>query len=55
MSDTDSGPAAPVSRPALLRFGRVRDAALIPVTARLAQSVEGVVGVDCRLEAVASR
>ncbi|MET9657431.1 CBS domain-containing protein [Streptomyces sp. NPDC006510] len=30
--------------------GRVPDAALIPVAARLAQSVEGVVSVDCRLE-----
>lgn len=34
--------------------GRVRDATLIPVAARLAQSVEGVVGVECRLEGVAS-
>ncbi|MEU6017375.1 CBS domain-containing protein [Streptomyces sp. NPDC047515] len=34
--------------------GRVRDATLIPVAARLAQSVEGVVGVDCRLEGEAS-
>ncbi|MCX5098272.1 CBS domain-containing protein [Streptomyces sp. NBC_00439] len=30
--------------------GRVPDASLIPVAARLAQSVEGVVSVDCRLE-----
>ncbi|MFF1650435.1 CBS domain-containing protein [Streptomyces sp. NPDC058240] len=30
--------------------GRVPDVALIPVAARLAQSVEGVVSVDCRLE-----
>ncbi|MFJ6015868.1 CBS domain-containing protein [Streptomyces sp. NPDC092952] len=30
--------------------GRVPDAALIPVAARLARSVEGVVGVDCSLE-----
>ncbi|MFH8475769.1 CBS domain-containing protein [Streptomyces sp. NPDC018000] len=29
--------------------GRVRNPDLIPVAARLAQSVEGVVGVDCRL------
>ncbi|MGW2183198.1 CBS domain-containing protein [Streptomyces sp. NPDC001732] len=30
--------------------GHVPDAALIPVAARLAQSVEGVVSVECRLE-----
>ncbi|MGW0960924.1 CBS domain-containing protein [Streptomyces gelaticus] len=30
--------------------GRVPDVGLIPVAAHLAQSVEGVVGVDCRLE-----
>ncbi|MEE1769975.1 CBS domain-containing protein [Streptomyces sp. JV185] len=30
--------------------GHVPDAALIPVAARLAQSVEGIVSVDCRLE-----
>ncbi|WNM36549.1 CBS domain-containing protein [Streptomyces sp. Li-HN-5-11] len=29
--------------------GRVRDAARIPLAARLVQGVEGVVGVDCRL------
>nr|WTB35972.1 BON domain-containing protein [Streptomyces sp. NBC_00830] len=34
--------------------GRVRDATLIPVAARLAQSVEGVVSVDCRLEGLTS-
>ncbi|WP_406424485.1 CBS domain-containing protein [Streptomyces sp. NBC_01589] len=34
--------------------GRVRDATLIPVAARLAQSVEGVVSVDCRLEGLGS-
>lgn len=34
--------------------GRVRDATLIPVAAHLAQSVEGVVSVDCRLESQAS-
>ncbi|WP_370375254.1 BON domain-containing protein [Streptomyces laculatispora] len=34
--------------------GRVRDATLIPVAARLAQSVEGVVSVDCRLEDLTS-
>ncbi|MFE2100761.1 BON domain-containing protein [Streptomyces sp. NPDC059468] len=32
--------------------GRVRDAARIPLAARLARGVEGVVGVDCRLTAV---
>ncbi|MFJ8158845.1 CBS domain-containing protein [Streptomyces sp. NPDC094468] len=31
--------------------GRVGDAARIPLAARLAQGVEGVVGVDCRLTA----
>ncbi len=30
--------------------GRVRDTRLIPAAARLAQAVEGVVGVTCRLE-----
>ncbi|MER6102931.1 CBS domain-containing protein [Streptomyces sp. NPDC001832] len=34
--------------------GQVRDATLIPIAARLAQSVEGVVDVDCRLEGEAS-
>ncbi|MEL5955931.1 CBS domain-containing protein [Streptomyces sp. CLV115] len=34
----------------VLLTGRVPDSALIPVAARLAQSVEGVVGVECRLE-----
>ncbi|MET8535965.1 CBS domain-containing protein [Streptomyces sp. NPDC005065] len=34
--------------------GRVSDATLIPVAARLAQSVEGVVSVDCRLEDLTS-
>lgn len=34
--------------------GRVRDVTLIPVAARLAQSVEGVVSVDCRLEGLTS-
>ncbi|WP_326632961.1 CBS domain-containing protein [Streptomyces sp. NBC_01744] len=34
--------------------GRVSDATLIPVAARLAQSVEGVVSVDCRLEGLTS-
>ncbi|MGC5005374.1 CBS domain-containing protein [Streptomyces sp. NBC_00353] len=34
--------------------GRVRDATLIPAAARLAQSVEGVVSVDCRLEGLGS-
>ncbi|MFB6706737.1 CBS domain-containing protein [Streptomyces sp. NPDC056333] len=34
--------------------GRVRDATLIPVATRLAQSVEGVVSVDCRLEGLTS-
>ncbi|MGW2956224.1 CBS domain-containing protein [Streptomyces eurythermus] len=31
--------------------GRVGDAALIPLAARLVQGVEGIVGVDCRLAA----
>ncbi|MFE7430263.1 CBS domain-containing protein [Streptomyces sp. NPDC014735] len=33
--------------------GRIHDSSLIPVAARLAQSVEGVVDVDCRLEGAA--
>ncbi|WP_424860383.1 CBS domain-containing protein [Streptomyces sp. MMS24-I29] len=33
--------------------GRIHDSSLIPVAARLAQSVEGVVDVDCRLEGTA--
>ncbi|MGW1410600.1 CBS domain-containing protein [Streptomyces sp. NPDC002403] len=39
-----------VTRGTATLTGHVPDAALIPVAARLAQSVEGVVGVDCRLE-----
>ncbi|MCX5107783.1 CBS domain-containing protein [Streptomyces sp. NBC_00378] len=43
-----------VTRGVATLTGRVPEAALIPVAARLAQSVEGVVGVDCRLEGPAS-
>ncbi|WP_327365574.1 CBS domain-containing protein [Streptomyces sp. NBC_01217] len=39
-----------VTRGVATLTGRVRDPALVPVAARLAQSVEGVVGVDCRIE-----
>ncbi|WP_328924023.1 CBS domain-containing protein [Streptomyces sp. NBC_00190] len=35
--------------------GKTRDPHLIPLAARLAQGVEGVVGVHCRLECPASR
>ncbi|MFF3955275.1 CBS domain-containing protein [Streptomyces sp. NPDC001890] len=43
-----------VTRGVATLSGRVADAALVPVAARLAQSVEGIVGVDCRLEGPAS-
>ncbi|MFE6905555.1 CBS domain-containing protein [Streptomyces erythrochromogenes] len=41
-----------VSQGVVTLTGRVRDAGLIPVAARLAQAVEGVVDVRCRLEPV---
>ncbi|MCX4799095.1 CBS domain-containing protein [Streptomyces sp. NBC_01242] len=43
-----------VTRGVATLTGRIHDATLIPVAARLAQSVEGVVNVDCRLESQAS-
>ena len=43
-----------VTRGVVTLTGRVRDATLVPVAARLAQSVEGVVSVDCRLEGLSS-
>ncbi|MFB7187374.1 CBS domain-containing protein [Streptomyces sp. NPDC056230] len=43
-----------VTRGVATLTGRVREATLIPVAARLAQSVEGVVSVDCRLDSQAS-
>ncbi|MFI9626039.1 CBS domain-containing protein [Streptomyces sp. NPDC052042] len=39
-----------VARGVVTLSGRVPDSSLIPVAARLARSVEGVVDVDCRLE-----
>ncbi|MFF3733087.1 CBS domain-containing protein [Streptomyces sp. NPDC002476] len=42
-----------VARGVVTLSGRIHDSSLIPVAARLAQSVEGVVDVDCRLEGAA--
>lgn len=41
-----------VSQGVVTLTGQVRDTGLIPVAARLAQAVEGVVDVRCRLELV---
>lgn len=42
-----------VAQGVVILSGSIHDSSLIPVAARLAQSVEGVVDVDCRIEAAA--